>query len=91
MPLMNDVRKESQYAEHSDAILLVVIPASWALKVATCEAIKISKELDGDLAQKGLWNFILFFIGNVLGSEFWISILYGHCFILESINNDYLN
>ncbi|CAA3011112.1 dynamin-2A-like [Olea europaea subsp. europaea] len=38
----------SQYAEHSDAILLVVIPASQAPEVATCKAIRIAKELDGE-------------------------------------------
>ncbi|KAL2497455.1 Dynamin-2B [Abeliophyllum distichum] len=38
----------SQYAEHSDAILLVVIPASQAPEVASCKAIRIAKELDGE-------------------------------------------
>ncbi|GER34215.1 dynamin family protein [Striga asiatica] len=38
----------SQYAEHSDAILLVVIPASQAPEVASAKAIRIAKELDGE-------------------------------------------
>ncbi|KAG8378515.1 hypothetical protein BUALT_Bualt08G0145100 [Buddleja alternifolia] len=36
------------YAEHSDAILLVVIPASQAPEVASAKAIRIAKELDGE-------------------------------------------
>ncbi|KAL0369159.1 UNVERIFIED_CONTAM: Dynamin-2B [Sesamum calycinum] len=39
---------ESQYAERSDAILLVVIPASQAPEVASAKAIRIAKELDGE-------------------------------------------
>ncbi|KAK4391296.1 Dynamin-2A [Sesamum angolense] len=38
----------SQYAEHSDAILLVVIPATQAPEVASAKAIRIAKELDGE-------------------------------------------
>ncbi|KAL3830344.1 hypothetical protein ACJIZ3_019146 [Penstemon smallii] len=38
----------SQYAEHSDAILLVIIPASQAPEVASAKAIRIAKELDGE-------------------------------------------
>ncbi|KAL0305199.1 UNVERIFIED_CONTAM: Dynamin-2A [Sesamum angustifolium] len=38
----------SQYAECSDAILLVVIPASQAPEVASAKAIRIAKELDGE-------------------------------------------
>ncbi|KAL3641850.1 Dynamin-2A [Castilleja foliolosa] len=38
----------SQYAERSDAILLVVIPASQAPEVASAKAIRIAKELDGE-------------------------------------------
>ncbi|KAL0432108.1 UNVERIFIED_CONTAM: Dynamin-2B [Sesamum latifolium] len=38
----------NQYAERSDAILLVVIPASQAPEVASAKAIRIAKELDGE-------------------------------------------
>ncbi|KAL3641476.1 Dynamin-2A [Castilleja foliolosa] len=38
----------SQYAERSDAILLVVIPATQAPDVASAKAIRIAKELDGE-------------------------------------------
>lgn len=38
----------SQYAEHNDGILLVVIPASQAPEVASAKAIRIAKELDGE-------------------------------------------
>ncbi|KAH6834015.1 dynamin-like 3 [Perilla frutescens var. hirtella] len=38
----------SMYAERSDAILLVVIPASQAPEVASAKAIRIAKELDGE-------------------------------------------
>ncbi|XP_075481066.1 dynamin-2A-like [Primulina tabacum] len=37
-----------QYAEHNDAILVVVIPASQAPEVASAKAIRIAKELDGE-------------------------------------------
>lgn len=36
------------YAERSDAILLVVIPAAQAPEVASAKAIRIAKELDGE-------------------------------------------
>lgn len=39
---------QSQYAERSDAILLVVIPASQAPEVVSAKAIRIAKELDGE-------------------------------------------
>ncbi|GER27576.1 dynamin family protein [Striga asiatica] len=38
----------SQYAERSDAILLVVIPAAQAPEVASAKAIRIARELDGE-------------------------------------------
>ncbi|KAL1542783.1 Dynamin-2A [Salvia divinorum] len=38
----------SLYAERSDAILLVVIPAAQAPEVASTKAIRIAKELDGE-------------------------------------------
>ncbi|XP_047962340.1 dynamin-2A-like isoform X1 [Salvia hispanica] len=38
----------SMYAERSDAILLVVIPAAQAPEVASAKAIRIAKELDGE-------------------------------------------
>ncbi|KAL8485844.1 hypothetical protein ACS0TY_027947 [Phlomoides rotata] len=38
----------SLYAERSDAILLVVIPASQAPEVASAKAIRIAKDLDGE-------------------------------------------
>ncbi|EPS66641.1 hypothetical protein M569_08133, partial [Genlisea aurea] len=38
----------SQYAERSDAILLVIIPANQAPEVASAKAIRIAKELDGE-------------------------------------------
>lgn len=39
---------QSLYAERSDAILLVVIPAAQAPEVASAKAIRIAKELDGE-------------------------------------------
>ncbi|KAL8459733.1 hypothetical protein ACS0TY_037008 [Phlomoides rotata] len=41
----------SQYAERSDAILLLVIPASQAPEVASAKAIRIAKELDGEFTR----------------------------------------
>ncbi|WOH04488.1 hypothetical protein DCAR_0623897 [Daucus carota subsp. sativus] len=38
----------SKYAEHSDAILLVIIPASQAPDVSSAKALRIAKEYDGD-------------------------------------------
>ncbi|CAH9141810.1 unnamed protein product [Cuscuta epithymum] len=38
----------SQYVEHSDAILLVVVPASLASEVSTYKALRIAKENDGE-------------------------------------------
>ncbi|EPS67953.1 hypothetical protein M569_06812, partial [Genlisea aurea] len=38
----------SQYAERSDAILMIVIPASQAPEVASAKAFRIAKELDGE-------------------------------------------
>ncbi|XP_047980797.1 dynamin-2B-like isoform X2 [Salvia hispanica] len=38
----------SLYAERSDAILLVVIPAAQAPEVASAKAVRIAKELDGE-------------------------------------------
>ncbi|XP_075479139.1 dynamin-2A-like isoform X2 [Primulina tabacum] len=37
-----------RYAEHNDAILVVVIPASQAPEVASAKAIRMAKELDGE-------------------------------------------
>ncbi|WOG84302.1 hypothetical protein DCAR_0103485 [Daucus carota subsp. sativus] len=38
----------TQYAEHSDAILLVIIPASQAPDISSAKALRIAKEFDGD-------------------------------------------
>ncbi|KAJ4713878.1 Dynamin-like [Melia azedarach] len=38
----------SEYAEHSDAILLVVIPAAQAPEIASSRALRVAKEYDGD-------------------------------------------
>ncbi|CAH9120378.1 unnamed protein product [Cuscuta epithymum] len=38
----------SEYVQHNDAILLIVIPASQAPEVATSKAIRIAKEYDGE-------------------------------------------
>nr|GMD83039.1 dynamin-2A-like [Ipomoea batatas] len=38
----------SQYVEHSDAVLLVVIPASQAPEVSSYKALRIAKENDGE-------------------------------------------
>ncbi|KAL1568372.1 Dynamin-2B [Salvia divinorum] len=40
-----------QYAKRSDAILLLVIPASQAPEVASAKAIRIAKELDGEFTR----------------------------------------
>nr|XP_043619117.1 dynamin-2A-like [Erigeron canadensis] len=38
----------SEYAQHNDAILLVVIPAAQAPEVASAKALRIAKEYDGE-------------------------------------------
>ncbi|CAB4289008.1 unnamed protein product [Prunus armeniaca] len=38
----------SEYAEHNDSILLVIIPASQAPEVASSRALRVVKEYDGD-------------------------------------------
>lgn len=38
----------TQYAQHNDAILLVVIPAAQAPEVASAKALRIAKEYDGE-------------------------------------------
>ncbi|KAG2710085.1 hypothetical protein I3760_04G008800 [Carya illinoinensis] len=38
----------SEYAEHNDAILLVIVPASQAPEIASSRAIRVAKEYDGD-------------------------------------------
>ncbi|KAK2993044.1 hypothetical protein RJ640_024918 [Escallonia rubra] len=38
----------SEYAEHNDAILLIVIPASQAPEISTAKALRIAKEYDGE-------------------------------------------
>ncbi|XP_022035643.1 dynamin-2B [Helianthus annuus] len=38
----------SEYAQHNDAILLVVIPAAQAPEVASAKAVRIAKEYDGE-------------------------------------------
>lgn len=38
----------SEYAEHSDAILLVIVPAAQAPEIASSRALRIIKEFDGD-------------------------------------------
>lgn len=41
---------QSEYVQHNDAILLVVIPASQAPEVVSAKAIRIAKEYDGECA-----------------------------------------
>ncbi|CBI38199.3 unnamed protein product, partial [Vitis vinifera] len=38
----------SDYAQHNDAILLVIVPAVQAPEMASSRALKIAKEYDGD-------------------------------------------
>ncbi|WCJ35009.1 dynamin-like protein 6 [Euphorbia peplus] len=38
----------SEYAEHSDAILLVIVPASQAPEIASSRALRVAKEYDGE-------------------------------------------
>ncbi|XP_038713931.1 dynamin-2A-like [Tripterygium wilfordii] len=38
----------SEYAEHNDAILLVIVPAGQASEIASSRALKVAKEYDGD-------------------------------------------
>lgn len=38
----------SEYAEHNDAILLVIIPAAQAPEIASSRALRVAKEFDGD-------------------------------------------
>ena len=42
----------SDYAQHNDAILLVIVPAAQAPKMASSRALKIAKEYDGDGTRK---------------------------------------
>lgn len=37
-----------EFAEHNDAILLVVVPAASVREVATSKALKLAQELDSD-------------------------------------------
>lgn len=39
---------QSEYAQHNDAILLVVIPAAQAPEIASAKALRIAKEYDGE-------------------------------------------
>ncbi|XP_022152464.1 dynamin-2A-like [Momordica charantia] len=38
----------SEYAEHNDAILLVIVPASQAVEIASTRALRLAKEYDGE-------------------------------------------
>ena len=38
----------SDYAQHNDAILLVIVPAAQAPEIASSRALKFAKEYDGD-------------------------------------------
>ena len=42
----------SDYAQHNDAILLVIVPAAQAPEMALSWALKIAKEYDGDGTRK---------------------------------------
>lgn len=39
---------QSKYAERSDAILLVIIPAKQAPDISSAKALRIAKEFDGE-------------------------------------------
>lgn len=39
---------QSKYAQHNDAILLVIIPASQAPDISSSKALRIAKEYDGE-------------------------------------------
>ena len=39
---------QSEYVEHNDAILLVIVPASLAPEISTYKALRIAKEYDGE-------------------------------------------
>lgn len=41
---------QSEYAQHNDAILLVIIPAAQAPEVSSAKALRIAKEYDGECA-----------------------------------------
>lgn len=38
----------SEYAEHNDAILLVIVPAAQASEIASSRALRVAKECDGE-------------------------------------------
>lgn len=38
----------SEYIEHNDTILLVIIPAAQAPEISSCRALKVAKEIDAD-------------------------------------------
>lgn len=62
---------QSQYVEHSDAVLLVVIPASQAPEVSSYKALRIAKENDGECK----FQFLAFqFVGHIL--EFLVTIVF---------------
>ena len=43
----------SDYAQHNDAILLVIVPAAQAPEMASSRALKIAKEYDGGGTEHG--------------------------------------
>ncbi|KAF3440962.1 hypothetical protein FNV43_RR19248 [Rhamnella rubrinervis] len=45
---ITDESMVSEYAEHNDAILLLIIPAAQAPEVASSRALRVAKEYDGD-------------------------------------------
>ena len=42
------IAQVGDYAEHSDAILLVIVPAAQAPEIASYRALRIAKEYDGE-------------------------------------------
>lgn len=40
--------KIGEHAQHNDAILLVIVPASQASEISSCRALKTAKEYDPD-------------------------------------------
>lgn len=41
---------QSEYAQHNDAVLLVIIPAAQAPEVSSAKALRVAKEYDGECA-----------------------------------------
>lgn len=70
----------SEYAEHNDAILLVIVPAAQAPEIASSRALKYAKEYDGEGRL-----FAWFFLGLLLNKTCGILLEYLSDFLLYQV------